>query len=120
MTDDLTFKQLQQEMGRRLEELRKSVGLGLNEADTAAAAAERGLKVGARTIAAWEKGKGSAPSIEKLWRLLSYYKVSLGDFFRFTIAGEDATLVADVLHVIRNPKHRVILKGLISELRRMK
>ncbi len=97
-----------------------SAGHGLSEKEVAEAAKERGLKIGARTISAWETATGSPPSLEKLWSLLTYYGVSLGDFFRFTISSEEAAIIADVLHVIRNPERKDLLKRMIAEFRRMK
>ncbi len=120
MSHPHSFKEIQKELGKRLKELRLSAGHGLNEQETAQAAKERGLKIGARTIAAWETASGSPPSLDKLWQLLTYYGVSLGDFFRFTISSEEAVIIADVLHVIRNPERRDLLKRLIAEFRRMK
>lgn len=113
----VTFRELQIEIGKRLYELRMSVGHGLSPEDIAIEAKDRGLKFGARTIREWEKGMGK-PSLDKLCIILEFYQVSLHEFFSFTAVSVEAQLVGDFLHVIKKNSHREALEHLIGTFRK--
>lgn len=113
----MTYKELQTEIGKRLRELRHSAGHGMSPEEIARDAAERSLHIGSRTIRDIEQGRTNL-SLDKLWILLQYYRVPFGDFFRFDSSAEDASLIADFLHVIKEPDNRKTLKTIISTFRK--
>ncbi len=115
-TMSLTYKQIQEEVAARLRDLRKTVANDMSPEDVAVQAVERGIRIAPRTIRQWEEGSGTM-RLDKLFELLSFYRVSLGDFFRFAVESEDGRLVADLFDVARKPQARKAFRELFRVLR---
>lgn len=112
-----TYLQLKAEIARRLKELRRTATHDLSPEEISARAKDQGVSIGARTIRDYEKQVGD-PSVEKLHALLSFYGVTLGEFFRFTAEDEDGKLIADLLDLVRvKPKMKKVMKQLIATMR---
>lgn len=111
-----TYRQLQVEIGKRLKELRLNAAHGISQEEVARRAKERHLEIGATTIRNWEKGRGNL-TLVSLHALLTFYGVTVGDFFRFAVEAEDSRLVADFADLIRDPKQKVQWKAVIEAVR---
>lgn len=111
-----TYKEIQAEIGVRLHRLRLDVAHGVSPEEVAARMKEKKLYVAPRTIRAWEAGKGSI-QLKKLNILLTYYEISIGDFFRFASGSDEGRLVAAFLDACRDGKRRKALSTLLSTMR---
>ncbi len=109
----LSYKKFQVELGKRLREIRVAVFHNRSPEDISADMAARGLEVAPKTIRDWEKGV-SSPTLEKLWAILEFYGISLGDFFRFTITSEEGRMLGDFVPLLKDERKRKLLKTLLE------
>lgn len=116
-----TYLQLKAEIARRLKELRRTATNNLSPEVISANAKENGLSISARTIRDYEDlhlpKNETDPSVKMLHALLSYYNVTIGEFFRFTVEDDDGKLVAEFQDLCKRPGNKKMFKELFRALR---
>lgn len=111
----LSEAEIKKQSAQILKQLRQNAG-GISPETIAQAAKDKKLKIGAQTIRSMEKPGRHNPRIVSLMRLLTYYGITLGDFYRFTLNEEDGRRIGRFVRASRGKKDRDALDTVMESI----